>query len=420
LVFLIALLLAASALYGSDLALAVRAEADFDRVVLEAPPRLSDALACVQSQAAVLPVTAPGGLSLIHYRKGYCMLLAGILSHEASETRQAAGEFKQAIEAWPERAVSPVSPALELLAVIAELKAGPGSEQLTYLDARLVEVSGTAACLSGPVPVAECNSLLRTGYLWKGWIAQRQGRLAGADRILQAYPDSAWLPWVAGSRAVEARRYPEAAALFELAVRAWKAAEKYPPASVPALLGPDPDLAQALLQLGQAQYLSGKFAAAVDTFDEYLRRRPRGAWPIFLRGRALDALARSQSALADYELAGRVALAAADAPSASGDAHFYRGVWLFRRMEYNAAEEEFAAALSVGPAASLKSDALAWWRMAAVAGGACQSSTALLESSLASVSDFFPGDQARDLVRACLARRPDANGATVQQYGIRQ
>jgi hypothetical protein len=62
--------LAASAADENLLALALRAQSDFDRVELSATASLPETLACVQSQAMVLPVTRPTEMSLIYYRKG--------------------------------------------------------------------------------------------------------------------------------------------------------------------------------------------------------------------------------------------------------------------------------------------------------------------------------------------------------------
>ncbi|HMC58840.1 MAG TPA: hypothetical protein VKJ01_06595, partial [Candidatus Solibacter sp.] len=56
-----------SALFAGDdaqLALALKAQTEFDRVELPASPTLRDAEACVQSQAGLLPVTALVELAL--------------------------------------------------------------------------------------------------------------------------------------------------------------------------------------------------------------------------------------------------------------------------------------------------------------------------------------------------------------------
>src|SRR5689334_15720301 len=71
------LLGAVTALRATDeqqLALALRAQSDFDRVQRAAGPELPDATRCEQSQAAWLPVAPPADLAPAHFRKGYCTL----------------------------------------------------------------------------------------------------------------------------------------------------------------------------------------------------------------------------------------------------------------------------------------------------------------------------------------------------------
>jgi tetratricopeptide (TPR) repeat protein len=405
-VYLIVLLLAASALYADDLALVIHAQTDFERVQLSASPTLSDAIACVQTQAAVMPVTAPADLSRIHYRKGYCLLLQGVLTHDASEDRQAAGEFDKAVETWPEKTNGPVSPALQVLSAIAQLKASPDPADLPKLDSKLGAPSNV--CPAQPMTADECRSVLETGRLWQGWIAEREGHLADAARIYQGFPNSGWPSWIAGRQAMQSNRYADAAPALEKAVNAWVMAEKYPVSFMEALVKPDPDLAEAQIELGRAQLLSGQYQAALSSFDASLKRQPGDAFAIFLRARAHDLLREQPAAIADYQLASRTAFAEVRAPFSSGQAHLYRGIWLYRRKDFNHAEEEFASALNFDPGPAIRPDALAWWRMAAVAGGACQTSTSLLESSLISASPFFPKNEAQDLIHACRVQREDA------------
>src|SRR6266567_2064952 len=85
------------------LALALRAQTDFDRVEISALPSLPDTLACVQSQAMVLPVTRPAEMSLIYYRKGYCEVINGTLTGNHPEYKEAVHDLEKAIEAWPDR-----------------------------------------------------------------------------------------------------------------------------------------------------------------------------------------------------------------------------------------------------------------------------------------------------------------------------
>ena len=84
-----------------QLALALKAQTDFDRVALAAQPQLSDTALCMQSQAAILSVSPPEELALLHYRMGYCQLAAGAITHANRDSLSAAAEFDKAIESWP-------------------------------------------------------------------------------------------------------------------------------------------------------------------------------------------------------------------------------------------------------------------------------------------------------------------------------
>src|SRR5437867_9942020 len=86
-----------------QLALSLKAQADFERVELAAIPSLPDTQACAQSQAAVLSVAAPEDLATLHYRKGYCLLAGATLTGSRQDFAAAAAELDKAIEAWPAR-----------------------------------------------------------------------------------------------------------------------------------------------------------------------------------------------------------------------------------------------------------------------------------------------------------------------------
>jgi tetratricopeptide (TPR) repeat protein len=410
--YLIVLLLAASTVFADDQAVLSRARTDFDRIRTTATPSLGDVLACVQAEAAALPVAPAEDVPLMHYRKGYCTLIEGALRRDAAEEHRAAGEFENAVKTWPE-ARGPAPAILRVLSAIALLKAGPDSGDLAKLDAELAVSADGGGCAAGAIPALECQSALETGRLWRGWIAERQGHLEEAGRIFQEFPNSGWPLWIAGRQSMEARRYTEAVSSLERAVSAWTAAEKYLSSALPHVLQPAADIPRALRELGEAQYLEGSYEAAITTLNTCLQREPHNPWTIFLRARSEDALGREPAAFSDYDLAGRAALAGSDARYASGDAGFYRAVSMFQRKDYANAEEEFATSLTAGPSPALQPDVIAWWRMTAVAGGSCQASAGLLEASLMTASDFFPKDQARDLIRACRdrARRADTKAS---------
>ena len=125
---------------------------------------------------------------------------------------------------------------------------------------------------------------------------------------------------------------------------------------------------------------------------------------MFVRGLARAGMGQAEAALADYQLASRMAFAHPDIPHAAALAHYYRGVWQFRRKDFARAEDEFASALNQDPGADLRADATGWRYMAAVAGGACEASGRKLEAALREASGFFPRARGRDAARG-LPRR---------------
>src|SRR5450759_2351519 len=99
-------LLATSILLASDprqLALALKAQSDFERVESVSRPRIPDAEVCMQSQAAALSVSSPEERSLLFYRKGYCNFAGAAASEDPRQFLAAAAEFDKAIEVWPDR-----------------------------------------------------------------------------------------------------------------------------------------------------------------------------------------------------------------------------------------------------------------------------------------------------------------------------
>jgi tetratricopeptide (TPR) repeat protein len=121
---------------------------------------------------------------------------------------------------------------------------------------------------------------------------------------------------------------------------------------------------------------------------------------LFLRARARDAARQSEAAIADYSLAARNALAKAG-EGASGEAHVYRGISFYRRKDFSRAEEEFNNALSFEITPSMRADAVAWRRLAAVAAGSCDVGRKYLEEAMPAVSPFFPREEARSTINSC-------------------
>jgi tetratricopeptide (TPR) repeat protein len=401
---LLLLLLTSVCCFAADenlLALALRAQTDFDRVDISALPTLPDTLACVQSQAMVLPVTRPAEMSLVYFRKGYCELIHGTLTGSHPEYKEAVHDFEKAIEAWPDRvkkgmAVPPVSSGLRVLLGTAHLLAdGNTDPRVTH---ELEDAAGHPECSATDMPATKCQALVGVGRLWLGWIGGREGRLADAARWFAPFPDSGWPALITGREAMAAHQYAKAVASFQQAVDRFA---QPPAAGFSAAISPRPDRADALFRLGTARFETGEYPRAIQNLDEAVKLRPDNARAVFVRARAKEKL--GQSGIADLELASRTAFANVNAPGAGGQAHMYRGVALYRKKDYQRAEQEFSSALNFdsGPA---REDAVAWRHMAAVAAGACGASASLLEQSLAGASSYFPKNEAEELLKHCSGR----------------
>ena len=398
-----------TALFAADdaqLALSLKAQTEFDRVELPASPTLGEAAACVQSQAGLLPVAAPEELARLHYRKGYCTLVGAVITQNMDAYAAAAAEFDKAIASWPLRLAKggkktppePVSSGLKVLAAISRLQAGTGESELAEIAAAVQ----SATCSSNVMQTDVCRELLDTGKLWLGWMALRAGNLDEAGAGFAGSSATGWPAWVAGQRAFVGRSYRDAAAHFSEAISIWKSRWQAPggPAFLQGL-GPRPDMASAFVDLGGAELLSGNIKAALDTLDAAIKAAPGEARPLFLRGRAHEFAGQMDQGLADYNLASRTAFASAQ-EQASGEAHLYRGIVLYRRHDFARAENEFSSALNFDIPAGMQPDAVAWRQLAAVAGGACGAAREYLERSLAAVSPYFPVEEARSLAAECV------------------
>ncbi len=400
-----------SAMWAADderLARALKAQTDFDRVELAPLPRLRDAATCVQSQASVLPVTSREELPLIHFRKGYCALASGALTGNRTDFTDAAGEFDRAIESWPARysksskaVPEPVSSGLRILSAVAKLKAG-GLAEPEETDAynEIARASQTHACPASLMPVAFCGSIVDVGRRWEAWIALQNGRTEEAGRVLAGLQGTGLAAWTNGREAFRDRKFEEAAARYKAAVETWERAARDEQRPLMDRLSPQPDLAEAHTELGGAQLLAGDTAAAISTLNTAVREAPDSARPLYLRARAKELAGAKEAALADYNLASRTAFAGAK-DLASGEAHLYRGILLYRRKDYSRAENEFASALNFEIPVRLRGDASAWRHLAAVAEGDCEASRPMLERALADVSPYFPKEEARTTMASC-------------------
>src|SRR4051812_7571032 len=96
----------AAALAAADpqqLAVAIKAQTDYDRVELAPTPQLADTGNCIQSQVAALSVSVPEEMALLHFRKGYCELAGALITGNNRDFQIAAADFDRAIDEWPAR-----------------------------------------------------------------------------------------------------------------------------------------------------------------------------------------------------------------------------------------------------------------------------------------------------------------------------
>ncbi len=400
---------------------AARAQADYESVALAVSPGLAQTSACQQSEAALVSIAPPSQLPRIHYRKGYCALVAAALGNQASPGNgsrlwnDAASEFHQAIETWPAAhpvkrnqavpSVPEILPVAEALARIHAAEAdGPDGAAGNNAAAAPAAESALAKAEDHPACGAEfttpelCQAYADVGREWLGWIALRSDDLARAARDFSSPAAAGWYNWVEGREAFRDGRYFEAAARYGQAIADWD--RDRGDNGWFQRLRPQPDWAAALTEWGGARLLTSDYSGAIAALDRAANVDRENARAFYLRALARERSGHLADALADYNLASRAAFAAAR-ELASGDAHLYRGILLYRRKDYARAEEEFAAALNFDVAWSLRADAVAWRHLAAVAQGGCQSSRELLGRSLSAVSPFFPRQEAQAAVAAC-------------------
>jgi tetratricopeptide (TPR) repeat protein len=403
--------LIASGLFAADpqqLALELKAQSDFDRVQLAPIPSLADTASCVQSQAAVLPVTAPEDLALFEFRKGLCALAGATVTGNNREYLAAAADFDRAIEAWPSRLRNkaarrqpdPLSSGLRVLPWIARLHAWTNEDVWSAARRELSSALESPSCTSNLMSGPQCAQFLGTAREWLGWIELRENRLDEAARDFAGAQGTGWQEWVEGRRQFQTRNYAAAAAQYRQAIDIWKSFWTGPGPALARRLGPSPEFPQALSDLGGAQLLARDPRAAIASLDAAIKSDPSNAQAFYLRARAHEILGQLDPAISDYNLASRTAFANAR-DLASGEAHLYRGILLYRRKDFSRAEDEFASALNFEIAQSLRADAQAWRHLAAVSGGACVASREALNRSLPAVSPYFPKDEARQAETAC-------------------
>jgi tetratricopeptide (TPR) repeat protein len=386
------------------LALSLKAQVDFDRVLLAVSPGLSDTATCAQSEAAILSVSAPEEQALLHYRKGYCLLAGAAVTRNRQDYTAAAAEFDQAIQVWPARVrkpakntpPEPVASGLRVLDALAHLFA----ESETAAQPALAAAMSEASCSSGVMQEESCRQWMETGREWLGRMALRAGNVDEAASDFSGARATGWLDWAQGKQAFRAGNYTQAAARYAAAIDTWRTVWRDPGPGFMRSMGPRPELSSALVDLGGAELLAGNMRKAETTLDAALKADPALARAFYLRGRTRELSGRLNDALSDYNLATRAAFAASE-DLASGEAHLYRGILLFRRKDYSRAEDEFASALNFSIAESLRPDAEAWRHLAAVASGSCVTARQNLEHSLSAVSPYFPKQEARAVAASC-------------------
>jgi tetratricopeptide (TPR) repeat protein len=279
--------------------------------------------------------------------------------------------------------------------------AGPDAAHLARARIDLAAAAATPICASDVMPVASCLQVVQKGRDWLGWMALKGSDLREAARDF-AGSTGGWVDWVAGRQAFVEGRYQPAAERYRAAIARWEIDRRESPPNILQSLSPRPDWAEALADLGGAQLLAGELAAAIATLDRAAHQDGSRARPLYLRARAKEAAGDPAGALTDYNLASRTAFASAK-DLASGEAHFYRGIVLYRRKDWARAEDEFSSALNFEIPAALHADAQAWRHLAAVAGGSCAASREYLERSLEAVSPYFPKAEARAMAASCPA-----------------
>jgi len=378
---------------------AQRAKAAFDKVDSARLPALQDTMQCMQAHAALLPLVRPEERYLVHYRRGYCALFGAAVSRDANDYQEAAREFTLAWERWPAR-VQPVSSGLLALVGIARMGTAAGQ-----IPAEAVKVLETAVqqgdCSNEALMQSSfCRELVDVARLWLGWVAYRSERTADAARLLGPVPGSTWNLWLAGRQAWAERRWRDGIALMEKAAENWRAAAESPAPSTLQLLGPKPDLARVYYEIGVARYRLEDYSGAVSSLNAALEMDPTNSYALFLRARAKD-LQGQPDAVTDYARAAETADRTRDSSWAVGQAHYYRGLLLYRGKQFREAESAFRAAPKAGLGEIARAQVSAWQNLAAVAGGNCANAAELLEVSGQLAEGGFPVAEAQAVALGC-------------------
>ncbi len=374
-------------------------------------PEMDETTACVESNAAALALVKADERFLIYYRKGYCELF-GALSTEASRGFQAAAQdFTETIANWPKKAGATPPRGLRGLIAIAHIEQGRMADSYPDIERDLSQVVNNPGCSPTPLmAVSFCNAVVDTARTWLGWLSYIKNDFPKAafllEPLLQRSPPTPWATWIAGRMAQRTKdQAAQAAALYEQTLERWSAAEKSRNPDVVTMLGPKLDTSSVHYHLGLADYSRQLYDAAVKQFDACLKESPKNSYAIFLRGRAKEALKLDGAAVEDYAQAAQMAHENNDAGWNVGQAHYYRGVLLFRSKDFLRAESEFSNALKSRLGDIPPQDAAAWKALAAVSGSGCRLSVDQLEAAANAATSNFPKASAAGVIFDCRARQ---------------
>ena len=406
--------LAAIAAHAADdrsLALMAGAQANFKLILADPSPSMSRASQCAQSQAMAASVAPPEQMGQLLFQKAYCEMAGASASanraafDEAAETFDTAIADAQAASA-KQKIPTPVSPTWSILAAVSRIEAASmegnkadnhavaESQQQALTLGVDADTGRDSFCQSDAAMMDLCRGIRQLGSEWLGWIALGHDDLVVAQRRFANGGVPQWNNWIMGLQSFRRGDYAGAASREGSAIAQWRSGKESP---LWERLAPRPEWSTALAEWGGSQFAAGNPGGAMAALDEALKADPTDARAHYIRALVEEAKGRGDAALEDFDAASRASLARGN----SGEAHFYRGIVLFRRKEFVRAENEFADALSGGADTSWTVDARAWRHLAAVARGACGASREYLDKALPQATPFFPKEEARKMAAAC-------------------
>jgi tetratricopeptide (TPR) repeat protein len=401
---------------GQGATLSAKAKADFEKADSEPIPTIVSTLACVQSNAAALPVVRPDERYVTYYQKGYCELFSAISSGSSDSFQAAARDFSETIANWPKKFTSPPPGGLRALIAISHIEQGRMVDSYPDTARDLAAVVAERSCAPTPVIGARfCNSLIDTARTWLGWLSYQKNDFEEAARVFeplaQANPPRPWMLWVSALQAEREKHLELAAALYEKTLAVWSAAENSPAPDTVTLLGPKLDAASIHFQLALTDYARQRYDPAITQLDAAIKGSPKNSYAIFLRARSKEALHLDIAAMEDYVLAAKTARANNESGWNVGLASYYRGLLLYRAKDYSHAEAEFSNALSGKLGEVPQPDVTAWWRLAGISARGCDGPLDPLESALKAASNQFPKAQANAILFGCRMKQ----STTVEQ-----